>query len=711
MSSITLGWQLARRSWRESISRTASMALGMMLAGFVAAAILGLPAVFDGKDARRQALAVVPPAELLQADSSTTLDLDDWPLVGRQIQEQLGDRRLDRIVLSGTGELPPGVGELPQPGEVVLSPALEKLADSDPLVAQRFPQVRLGTITDSGLIDPGDLVAYVGAQPDERFFPTSFGTDERLFSSTRPAEVRIAMVLSAVFLALPAGAFLAISSRLSARARNQRLASLRLIGLSRRAVRTVNAVETAIVAAAGAALGCVLWALTQPAIGRQGVGGFRWFAADAPIRPSVALTIVVVATISAIAVATVTANDAVDEPMAASRQGTPTVRIVWRAAVLVFGLALLVFAAVKNSTDDAFFWALFVGGLASAIGTTLSTPVVSRALGTALGSRLPGTTRMLVARRLQHEPSAAGRVLTGVLVATFALGVGQGVIGSFQDASYSPSEDTIFGIDTNLEANQIAELPGVVSAIPQVEIKGGDSGWVATCAQLRLQLDQDLPTCIDGQEFELTFGGVEGSYGVPVIEAVFPPNTSSAISGLIVPPSQAELGPVQGWTVRADPALRDEFDAALIEADPVAFTGNWTSDDLADLVAAVITAGAIAAFTIGLASVAVATADRAIERRALDANLLAVGIPARFLRRAQLWAVSLPVAFTVTLAAGVGTLAGHVYRQAGSDIDLPFPWAVALLSTGVGLTGAALAGLLAYFLTQTRLAPGDLRTT
>lgn len=710
MRSIALGWRLARRSWQESISRTASMALGMMLAGFVAAAILGLPAIFDGKDLRRQAVAAVPLEELRLADASTTPDLEAWPLLGRRIEEQLGDRHLDRIVLAGSGELPPGVAALPQPGEVVMSPALEALAERDPLVAQRFPQTRIGTIDDPGLVDPADLVAFVGADPDERLYPMSFGTDE-LLAVTKPAEVRIAMVLSAAFLALPAGAFLAMSSRLSARARNQRLASLRLIGLSRRAVRTVNAVETAIVAATGAAIGCVLWAIVQPAVGRRGVGGFCWFAADAPVRLPVAAAIIVVATISAIVVATFTSNDAIDEPLATGRQGAPSVRVGWRALVLSSGLAMLVLAALKTSTDQVFFWALFMGGFASAVGTTLSTPLVSRVLGKSLGSRRAGTTRMLVAGRLRHEPSAAGRVLTGVLVATFALGVGQGVIGAFQDASFSTSEDAIFGIDTDLTGDQIAVLPGVVIALPQVEVAGGESGWAATCAQLGIHLDQELPTCVDDQTFELTFGGAEASYGLPVVEAEFPSESSGAISGLIAPPSDAEIGPVQGWAIRADPSLRAEFDAALIATDPVAFTGNWPSDDLADLVAAVITAGAVAAFTIGLAAVAVAIADRAIERRALDANLLAIGIPARFLRRSQLWAVSLPMAFTVTLAAVVGTLAGHIYRQAGSDLDLPFPWAVALLSTGAGLTGAALAGLLAYFLTQTRLAPGDLRTT
>lgn len=708
MRSLALGWRLARRSWRESLGRTASMALGMVLAGFVAAAILGLPAVFDGKNERR-AETVAASGETQQVDSATQPDLGASTLLGQRIIEQLGDRHLDRIVLAGTGELPPGVSALPQPGEIVMSQALAALAGEDALVAQRFPQNRIGQIADDGLVEPGALVAYVGVEPDERLYPMSFGTTD-LIPVTGSAEVRIVMVLSGAFLALPAGAFLATSSRLSARARNQRLASLRLLGLSRRAVRTVNAVETAAVAAVGSVLGCLLWAGVQPLVGRRGVSGFRWFATDAPLRPAVVLAIAAVSTIGAVAVATVTANDAIDEPLATGRQGAPTVRVWWRAVVLVAGAAMLIAASLNSSTDRVFFILLVAGGFASAVGTALSTPLVSQALGTWLGSRRGGTTRMLVARRLRHEPSAAGRVLTGVLVATFALGVGQGVIGAFNDASFSASDDPTFGIGTNLTADQIAELPGVVIALPQIMLDGGEAAWAATCAQLEIHLAQSLPKCVDGEVFELTFGVQEASYGVPILVAEFPSDSLNAINGLIIPPAQAETHPV-GWTVRADPALRAEFDAALVGADPVAFTGSWPEDSLADLVAAVITAGAIAGFTIGLAAVVVATADRSLERRALDANLLAVGIPSRFLRRAQLWTVSLPVAVTVTMAAVIGTLAGHVYRQAGSDIELAFPWGGAVISSGAGLAAAALAGGLAFSLAQTRLAPGDLRTT
>lgn len=719
MRSLFLGWRLAKRSWRGSFARTSSMALGMVLAGFVAAAFFSLPSILEGRNTRTEIVAAR--FDSINADGTTS----DAGLTGANLQEQLPQGILKRILISSSlpsteVALPPGVIELPTAGQVVMSPKLIQVVDADPLVAKRFPQERIGTITDEGLVGPDDLVAYVGVEPDDRLYPIAFGTTE-VWHPIKQGEINIALVLAAAFLAFPAGMFLATSSRLSARARNQRLSSLRLLGMSRRAVRTVNAVETAVVAAIGAVVGCGLWALTQPALGRTGVGGFRWFAADAPLRPLTVVSVTALAALAAVAVGTVTANDAIDEPLATQRHGEQTVRVHWRGAALGLGAALLLAASRRHGDDidNVFFVLLVVGGFASAIGTALATPVVSQVLGTWLGKRASGTTRMLVARRLRHEPSASGRILTGVLVATFALGVGQGVIGAFRDASSFGVDDATTWINTSLSGAEITSLPGVASAIPLVSIDTDAYGlpadadpqvYAATCAQLEGQLAQPLPACVDGTAFELNYFDAPPSYKLPVLVAQWPTDSSQSISGIIVPPTDVSDAVTDGWNVRLDTTLRQEFAAALVAGDPYAFTGIYPDDrELGDMVSALVTAGAIAAFVIGLGAVVVATADRAVERRTLDANLLALGIPGNILRRAQLWTVSLPVAVTVTLAALIGTLAGHLFRQAGFDEGLPYPWSAALISSSVGLAGAALAGGLAYVLARTNLRPGDLR--
>ena len=692
------------------------MAIGMVIAGFVAAAFFSLPAIFDGRNDRAETVAITNPI-----DDQVSGAIEAVGLIGRSIEEQLPQGRLDRVLLArpdptAPSARPPGIAVLPGVGQIVMSPALVDLADADPLVAARFPQDLIGTVTDDGLVGPDDLVAYIGVEPDERLYPIAFGASD-IWHPVKAGEVNIAMVIAAAFLALPAGIFLATSSRLSARARDRRLASLRLLGMSRRAVRTVNAVETAVVAAIGAAIGCGLWALIQPALGRFGVAGFRWFASDAPVRPLTVVVVAALAAIAAVIVGTVTANDAIDEPLATQRHGMPSIRIAWRAATLLLGLGLLLAAGMREEIDNVFFTLIISGGFASAIGTTLATPVVSQVLGTWLGKRPSGTTRLLVARRLRHEPSAAGRVLTGVLVATFALGVGQGVIGAFRDAS-GHRDNAIMFIDTSLTGDEITAMPGIVSAINTVTIDTAALGLpsdidpqasAATCSQLEVMLVQSLPTCVDGAPFELSYVSQPSTLGLPVVIAQWPEDSSQSISGVIVLPSAGSA--TQGWNVRIDIAQRQTFEAALVTADPIAWAGSFPDDrELGDMVSALITAGSIAAFVIGLGAVVVATADRAVERRSLDANLLAVGIPGPILRRAQLWTVSLPVAVTITLSAFIGTLAGHLYRQAGLYLDRPYPWQVALVSSSIGLAGAALAGGLAYALARTHLRPGDLRS-
>lgn len=75
----------------------------------------------------------------------------------------------------------------------------------------------------------------------------------------------------------------------------------------------------------------------------------------------------------------------------------------------------------------------------------------------------------------------------------------------------------------------------------------------------------------------------------------------------------------------------------------------------------------------------------------------------------QFLAVVVPVAVTVVLAAVLGTLTGHIYRRAGTDLALGFPWTAAATTSGVGLLGVSVAGALAFGLTRTRLVIGDLR--
>ena len=63
--------------------------------------------------------------------------------------------------------VPPGLTALPRPGEMAVSPALERLLTrtGGSCCAQRLPGRVTGTIGDAGLLGPAELAFYPGARP------------------------------------------------------------------------------------------------------------------------------------------------------------------------------------------------------------------------------------------------------------------------------------------------------------------------------------------------------------------------------------------------------------------------------------------------------------------------------------------------------------------------------------------------------------------
>jgi hypothetical protein len=692
MTALRLGWTLAVRGGRSALVRAVAMGAGFVAAGFVAAALIALPAIFDGRNQRML-------AQGWQDDASSPLRVQRW-------EEEVAGRSLTRVVLNGSGVSLSGVDFVPGPDELVWSPALADLAAADPLVSQRFPQRVVGVIDDVGLAEPEQLVVYVGVTE----------VQASTFSHVRPGAIEGAPVTgskevlavvagAATFLMLPAAAFLATSARLSGRAREERLASLRLLGLRARTVRAVNAVETGVVAAIGSLIGALAWVTSQEQLGRFGVGGFHWFAADAPLDAGALTAIVAGSSIAAVTIATVVANGAIDAPLATRRATTSNVRIVWRALVLAFGITLLVICAARRSTDRTSLLLFLAAGACSLLGVTLATPVVSGALGRMV--RPAGPTRLVVSRRLRYEPLAAGRIMTGVLVATFTLGIAQGVIGAFRDVEVRRENGSLRALSTTLPAADVLALPGVESAIPRV-----DDVWIATCAQLRAVLHQALPSCVDGERSELVMGW-PAQPGARAVEVDFAPGESSMITGIVEPPpADGAIAGATSWFVRLDGAQGAQMESTLVARDPAAFAGNWSNlNELGTMVIAVVIAGAVVSFSLGFGAVVLAIADRSIERQRLDTNLLAVGVPARLLRHAQFATSTLPVGITVVLAAVLGALTGHIYRDGGIDDEvLPFPWTAIGVSTAVGIAGAMLAGSIAWALTRTHITASHLRS-
>ncbi|NUV38438.1 ABC transporter permease, partial [Streptomyces sp. KAI-27] len=152
MNSLALGLRLVVRGPRATQLRFLLMTLGCALGVACLAAALSIPAILAAHDGRAAG------RDVQGGPSSGALFLER--------KDPFGSRPLTRIFISppktGSVPLPPGVERVPQPGEVVVSPALRDLLAERPGLKGALPGRVVDTIGPAGLTGPQELYAYVG---------------------------------------------------------------------------------------------------------------------------------------------------------------------------------------------------------------------------------------------------------------------------------------------------------------------------------------------------------------------------------------------------------------------------------------------------------------------------------------------------------------------------------------------------------------------
>lgn len=111
---------------------------------------------------------------------------------------------------------------------------------------------------------------------------------------------------------------------------------------------------------------------------------------------------------------------------------------------------------------------------------------------------------------------------------------------------------------------------------------------------------------------------------------------------------------------------------------------------------------------LGLLSLAMTTVDRAVDRRPSVARHIAIGVPPRVLRGAQLLQTLLPLAIAITLATGLGALMVRAWAALAGWPPLADGVQLGLVATA-SLIGAVLVSLTTLPLIRTRITPDLLR--
>ncbi|WML82308.1 FtsX-like permease family protein [Streptomyces sp. VNUA74] len=321
--------------------------------------------------------------------------------------------------------LPPGLEKFPAEGEMVVSPALKRLLESDSgaLLRERLPDRIVGTIGESGLIGSGELAFYQGADGLAPLIDGGRVTRIDRFGDTDPGEqesdpVLLLLVLVVfVVLLMPVAVFIAAAVRFGGERRDRRLAALRLVGSDSHMTRRIAAGE----ALAGAVLGLVFGAGFFM-VGRQLAGTAEVF--DISVFPSylnpsplLALLVAVAVPAAAVLVTLFALRGVVIEPLGVVRSGRPARRrLWWRLLLPLAGLALL-YPMVGNGRENGDFNQYMVTGgvVLLLVGVTALLPWVVETVVARLGSG--GVAWQLAVRRLQMSSGTAARMVNGIAVA------------------------------------------------------------------------------------------------------------------------------------------------------------------------------------------------------------------------------------------------------------------------------------------------------
>ena len=545
---------------------------------------------------------------------------------------------------------------------------------------------------------------------------------------------RIALGLAFVGLLVPVLVLIATVTRLSAATRERRLAAIRLVGATRGQTRWLAAAETGVAAAAGVVAGLLLFLVARGPVAGLLPVPYGVFVTD--VVPPLSLILLVACGVPVIAVVTavLALRRVVTSPLGVSRRAAPRHVGWWRLVQLTAGLMMLVAAwfdraaVLTGGTRGA---VLLLGGAGlSLVGLAVAAAAVARLGGMLLLRFGPGTASQLADRRLDADPAAAARVLTGAMLVVAVVGWLLGFL-PLMDASaggytFDQREKALrpgtmtaqIGpfdpIDSTAASALLGKVRGVtaVAAAQQLTVSRDGSGndfalvMVADCAEMQHLTRRPLRGCGIAPAYRVDASQGPGSPAAPGETLQIHSNDGPTGAVLTLPDRLPELQLPKGLQDFTDSlVLTPDFVSAALAAGSVPDQGQearlfigtdgradteervrsalWrkTSQppmtvreeqavqlgESTDLYRRAALAGVVFALLAAGLSFAVTTADALRERRRGLAALIALCAPVRVLRRSVLLQTAVPLLLNIALATGASIVATVLYLNLDSE--------------------------------------------
>lgn len=509
-----------REGWARVVLTAVGVGLGVALLLLTAAVPNMLSARHEREDARTDVSISRPNKAkadntLLVANVDTTFH--DTDVRGRELEPE-----------GARAPLPPGVGKFPEPGEMVVSPALDRLLKSDggKLLRERLPYRTIGTIDEKGLIGSHELAFFTGATGLAAHLDDAtvarldmFGSPGEPGDPWDPVLLLLVLVVFVVLL-MPVGVFIAAAVRFGGERRDRRLAALRLVGADSGMTRRIAAGEALAGAVLGLVFGTGFFLIGRQVAGSVEILGISVFPSYLDPSPALALLVAVTVPAAAVAVTLLAMRGVVIEPLGVVRTAKPPRRRLWWRLLLPLGGLALLYPMIGQGQDNGNFnqYMVTAGVVLLLVGITALLPWVVETVVARLGSG--SVSWQLAVRRLQLSSGTAARMVNGIAVAVAGAIALQmlfaGTSAAYTDTSPANRDDanSRMAIDlprgTSLaDANRrLAGTKGVLSTTAFSDTELGErqkdpehysTMTVAGCTELRKLAK--LPSCRDGDVF------------------------------------------------------------------------------------------------------------------------------------------------------------------------------------------------------------------
>ncbi|MFD0317035.1 ABC transporter permease [Streptomyces flavalbus] len=521
-----------RGGWARAVLTGVGVGLGVALLLLTTA----IPNALDARHERSEARVdityspVVPPKSdrtLVVANVDTSYHDED--VRGRELEAE-----------GARAPLPPGVDRFPAPGEMVVSPALKRLLESDEgaLLRERLPDRITGTIGDEGLVGPAELAFYRDGQDLAEHIDTSYVTRIDHFGGERqpsepwdPVLILLIVVLFAVLLT-PVGVFIAAAVRFGGERRDRRLAALRLVGSDSRMTRRVAAGEALAGSALGLVFGAVFFLLGRELAGSLEAFGISVFPDYLNPSPALAALVALAVPLAAVLVTLLALRGVVIEPLGVVRTAKPARRrLWWRLLLPLAGLAALYPMMGQGRDNGDFNEYLVVGGVVLLlVGVTALLPWLVERFVARLGAG--AVSWQLAVRRLQLSSGTAARTVNGIAVAVAGAIALQMLFTGVESDYTEPTSVDLTRAQMQVRLTSDVAVPSAAERFRRTEgvrnvaaySEGGlgdrpqdpehtTQVTVADCAALREVAV--LPSCRDGDAFAVT--GAEYDTETPLL--------------------------------------------------------------------------------------------------------------------------------------------------------------------------------------------------